>query len=141
MPLCIFPEGATSNGTSLLKFKRGAFQSLRGVKPYITKYWSLNSGVRPVHGDANTIVAHIIVCFHCAVSVFTVYELPVFAPNEFFWKNHWDGKEEKWVAFARAVRQIMMKEGGFNDTECSMEDKLEYKNIIRGVVSKPKKQE
>ena len=32
--------------------------------------------------------------------------MPVFAPNEYFWKNHWDGKneEDKWKVFANAVR-------------------------------------
>jgi hypothetical protein len=37
-----------------------------------------------------------------------VIELPVFEPNDYFWKHHWqEGKEEKWEAFARVVRQIM----------------------------------
>jgi hypothetical protein len=29
--------------------------------------------------------------------------MPVFEPNEYFWKNHWDGQEEKWRVFAKAV--------------------------------------
>lgn len=119
-PLCIFPEGATTNGLSILEFKKGAFCSLRGVKPFFTKYQSLRSGVRPVHGDANSLVAHIIVCFHCIFSVFTVYEMPVFTPNDYFWKNHWDGKEEKWVVFARTVRQLMIEQGNFEPTTCTM---------------------
>jgi lysophosphatidylcholine acyltransferase/lyso-PAF acetyltransferase len=32
--ICIFPEGATTNGEYLLEFKRGAFLSLHSVKPY-----------------------------------------------------------------------------------------------------------
>ena len=40
-PLCIYPEGATSNGKGILKFKRGAFVSLRAVKPHFTKCWTL----------------------------------------------------------------------------------------------------
>lgn len=58
--------------------------------------------------------------------------MPVFAPNDFFWRNHWDGKEEKWVAFARAVRQIIIEQGGFEDTQCDLNDKIAYKQIIRG---------
>ena len=38
--------------------------------------------------------------------------MPVFRPNEYFWKNHWDGKEEKWVAYARAVRLAMSEASG-----------------------------
>ena len=31
--LCIFAEGTTSNGSTLLKFKRGAFEGMRTVTP------------------------------------------------------------------------------------------------------------
>ena len=64
--------------------------------------------------------------------------MPVFEPNDFFWEHHWDGKEEKWVAFARAVRQAIIETGDFKDTPMSMRDKLEYKNLVRG--KKPKEQ-
>jgi hypothetical protein len=38
---------------------------------------------------------------------FTLYELPVFAPNEFFWKNHVQQGEERWEAYARVIREII----------------------------------
>jgi hypothetical protein len=45
--------------------------------------------------------------------IINVYELPVFAPNDYFWKHHWkEGKEEKYAAYSRAVRQIMGKHYG-----------------------------
>ena len=34
-PVMIFPEGCTTNEKYLIKFKKGAFASLRPVKPYI----------------------------------------------------------------------------------------------------------
>jgi len=37
-PLAIYPEGGTTNGKYLIQFKRGAFTSLRAVKPIILKY-------------------------------------------------------------------------------------------------------
>ena len=37
-PICIFAEGTTSNGTSLTKFKRGAFSAMRSVKPVYVKF-------------------------------------------------------------------------------------------------------
>lgn len=61
------------------------------------------------------------------VSTVDYIELPVFAPNEYFWKHHWDGKEEKWQAYARAVRQIIAECGGFELYDIEMENKLEYK--------------
>ena len=32
-PIILFPEGATTNGKSMLEFKRGAFLSLLPVQP------------------------------------------------------------------------------------------------------------
>lgn len=40
LPVNIFPEGGTTNGESLLHFKRGAFAALRKVQPFYTKYYS-----------------------------------------------------------------------------------------------------
>jgi len=46
----------------------------------------------------------------CGYIIVNVDVLPVFLPNEYFWKNHWqEGKEEKWQAFARVVRDIIAK--------------------------------
>ena len=39
-PLLIFPEGGTTNGTSLINFKKGAFIAEKTVRPVILK-WGL----------------------------------------------------------------------------------------------------
>lgn len=39
-PLIIFPEGCTTNSTSLIQFKKGAFAPLLNIKPQIFKYHS-----------------------------------------------------------------------------------------------------
>ena len=41
--------------------------------------------------------------------------MPVFAPNEYFWNNYWDGKDPdtKWKVFAEAVREAMAEVGGY----------------------------
>ena len=36
-PICIFPEGTTTNGRGILPFKRGAFEGMRTVVPVVTK--------------------------------------------------------------------------------------------------------
>jgi lysophosphatidylcholine acyltransferase/lyso-PAF acetyltransferase len=38
--LLIFPEGATTNGTCLIQFKKGAFLSLRSVQPLYIQHWT-----------------------------------------------------------------------------------------------------
>lgn len=58
--------------------------------------------------------------------------LPVFEPNEYFWKNYWEeGKEEKWQAFARANREILSEHLGIGLSDFKMEDKFTYKNELK----------
>ena len=52
------------------------------------------------------------------------------------YKEVMDGKEEKWVAYARAVRTLMAETGGLKLSNSSMEDKMTYKKLIRGTAKK-----
>mmetsp|Transcript_1278 Transcript_1278/g.1725 ORF Transcript_1278/g.1725 Transcript_1278/m.1725 type:complete len:90 (+) Transcript_1278:850-1119(+) len=63
-----------------------------------------------------------------------VLEMPVFAPNDFFWNKYWDGKneEDKWKIFAQAVREAMAECGGFKLSDSVQEDKMEFKNLVWG---------
>ena len=58
--------------------------------------------------------------------------MPVFKPNEYFWKHHWDGKEEKWMAYARAMQKVIADELGVQTSESSIKEKLEYRDLKRG---------
>jgi hypothetical protein len=110
------------------------------VQPYSFNYWSLRGKI--THGDATHWHAWLIFAFNSIISTVTLTEMPIFEPNEFFWKNHWDGKEEKWEAYARVIREIIAKEGGFEIFDSQMEEKLVYKKLYRGgkpKVMKPKK--
>jgi hypothetical protein len=102
----IYPEGCTTNGTCIIKFRKGAFGSLRKVKPYFSKIWTL-TGIRPVHGDSISTWAYFGILFGQGFNMYTLYEMPVFEPNEYFWEHHWDGKEQKWIAYARAMQIII----------------------------------
>ena len=53
--------------------------------------------------------------------------MPVFKPNEYFWKNHWDGKEEKWKLYARVMQKICADELGVPTSNSSIKEKLEYR--------------
>ena len=58
-PIIIFPEGATTNMTSVIRFRKGAFATLRPVKPFVTKTTSL-TGIMPIHGDSINIAAVVV---------------------------------------------------------------------------------
>ena len=61
-----------------------------------------------------------------------VHYLPDFEPNDYFWKNHWkEGKEEKWEAFARAVRDILSDYSGLPKSDLTMEDKFAYEKALK----------
>jgi len=104
-PVALFPEGATTNGLGLINFKKGAFASLKPVKPICIKYHNLRCRLQ--HGDASHYHYWIIFAMQILACTISYYEMPVFAPNEYFWQHHWDGREDKWVAYARAIRSII----------------------------------
>ena len=47
-PLIIFPEGGTTNGRYLLKFKKGAFNAKKRIQPIILKY-TVNGSLSPAY--------------------------------------------------------------------------------------------
>jgi hypothetical protein len=48
--------------------------------------------------------------YQCVLYSCKIYYLPVFEPNDYFWQNHWNAdKEQRWEAFANAVRLIIAK--------------------------------
>ena len=136
-PLLIFPEGCTTNGQYLLSFKSGAFASLKPVKPYINKT-NCNRCNQAMGSVLNLWHWTFVVPFKGLFYSSEQLELPVFAPNEYFWKHHWDGKDEKekWKVFANAVREEMAKAGGFQLSDSTMDTKMEYKNLVWGKIGK-----
>ena len=136
----LYPEGCTTNGRAMIKFKSGAFRALRAVRPVTFKYtqfWSTNViWTQDVVGFAKTML---VVGSYGPLMVDQDI-LPVFKPNAYFWKNHWDaGKEEKWEAYARVMREIMSTHIGYETSELKMEDKFAYKAELTKLAKANKK--
>ena len=71
----------------------------------------------------------------------TVHYMPDFEPNEYFWKHHWaEGKEEKWEAFARVVRDIISEYSGLPKSNLQMEDKFAYMKALKELPSETNKE-
>lgn len=128
----IFPEGCTTRGTHLLQFKKGPFASLMPVQPFV----HITSSRR-----GNPSLGYPINIWHWSFLIMEFMwcraeqlEMPVFAPNEYFWKHHWDGKDEKtkWLVFANAVREAMAECHGFTLSESTMDTKMELKELLWG---------
>jgi 1-acyl-sn-glycerol-3-phosphate acyltransferase len=102
----VFAEGTTSNGQSLLEFKKGAFMAERAVTPVVIKY----------EGDMldnSYDVIPFLPFFILHMSSFNfnavIYELPAFIPNEYLYKKAASTGKERWQVFSESVRDIMSK--------------------------------
>lgn len=56
-----------------------------------------------------------------------IKELPVFKPNDYFFKHHVKEGEEKWMAYMRVIREIMAESLNFKLSDQRLEDKFDYK--------------
>lgn len=122
-PFAMFCEGATTNGTSLLKFRRGAFIGEKRVTPIYMKY--------PVKGfsTAYDVVDFLPLCImnlcwaglKCEINI-----MPDFEPNDYLFKKHADKGNERWEIFAWAVRDVMAKTGEFELSNLKLQDKVDY---------------
>ena len=114
-------EGMTTNGSALLPFKKGAFVSLKRVKPVFFDYKS--ASVSAAY-DTIPFFANIVFmcCWFCMPVV--VNEMPEFEPNEYLYRTHTKPGQERWEVFAWAVRDAMLKAGSFE--ACEMDHKQKY---------------
>ena len=135
MPMIIiFPEGATTNGSCMLKFKKGAFASLRPVRPLVFIYKQHFTDKIMLTQDVVGFAKHQLLAGAIGAITVDMDILPVFAPNDYFWENHWQkDKEEKWEAYARVMREIMAAHGGFPESELMLDDKLAYKAELKRI--------
>jgi 1-acyl-sn-glycerol-3-phosphate acyltransferase len=107
-PFLIFAEGATTNGTSILKFKKGAFFAEKTVRPMFMKY--KQGTVSPAFDIMEFLPLAILHLSWAGFSV-KVNVLPDFTPNEYLFETHKDKGQERWEVYAWAIRDIMCKSG------------------------------
>lgn len=125
--LLIYPEGATSNGIGLLKFKKGAFASLLPVQPYTTDSHSLNLSLAINYCMFVTAHSLPLIPFSDFFGNGKTLKLdiyPVFAPNDYLWEHHQKEGEKKIDTYIRVVREIMLEHSG-------MEDASQYTDLDR----------
>ena len=131
-PLLLFPEGTTTNGKYILKFKKGAFYNLLPIKPQLILLednpdFSVGIGVSSV--ELNYFRS---LCY-CGCKMY-LCELPVIKPTEYMWKNYSDLGNEKWEIFAEVTRNIMCEIGGLKQSNRTFRDSKYYeKSLYKGV--------
>ena len=129
-PMFVFPEGLTNNCEYLCRFKKGAFASLLPIQPSTLKVPSPMISLLP------NSALFVTCCEPVFFRTMTVKYYPVFVPNEYFWKTHWEPnkeKEEKVDTYMRAIHEIMMKGGNLkNGWQWRCEDRFEYIRVYKG---------
>lgn len=112
-----------------MQFKKGAFLTLKTVRPIVLKY---NVGSVSLAWDVIDNLPHLIsmfswYCYSCDILIF-----PDFEPNEYLFTTHADKGQEQWEIFAWATREIMSKEGGLQKCELSNRVKNIYYKFVSG---------
>jgi hypothetical protein len=87
--------------------------------------------MNPAH-DILPMFAHFILMMTGGYIILYTKEFPVFKPNEYFWKNHWDekGGEQKWEAYMNVIRNLMAQSFDFKLSDLAIEDKAVYKSLL-----------
>ena len=128
MPFMIFPEGTTTSGRHLLKFKRGAFYSFLPIKPNIihpnlNPHFHLGCGSTPVGVNYGRTLTELFVQ--------TEYiELPIMTPNDYMMKNFSSYGKENWEIYSEVAREIMCELGGFKKSDKHYRDSARYRYCI-----------
>lgn len=132
MPVMIFPEGTTSSGRYLFKFKKGAFYSLMPLKPNII-FPNLNPNFHLGCGSTSVGINYGRTLTQLYVQT-EMIELPIMTPNEYMFTNFSSYGKEKCEIYAEVAREIMCEIGGFKKTDKIFRDSQRYKYCIKNHV-------
>lgn len=126
-PVCIFPEGTTTNGSHLLKFRTGAFVAGTPVAPVLITYkyeW-----FSPTYETVRT-PRYILGLLLQFANRLDYYRLPVYYPSE-------EEKKDP-VLYADNVYKLMLEKSveafgkKLTPSNSNYTDKMEYHSIVRG---------
>ena len=123
-PLCLFPEGTTTSGRNILKFKKGSFYHLMPIKPEIIRI-DKNSPYHIAVGAQNLFFNTL--TFFCFLGTKMYYTfLPVIKPTEYMFNHYSHYGKEKWEIYAEVVRKIYCEIGGFTESDLGYRDSEDY---------------
>ena len=125
----LFPEGTTTAGRHILKFKKGAFAAGLPIKPAVMKT-DRNANFSVACGSS-----HIVLNFFRTITYWKhdLYftELPVIRPTDYMYETYKDFGKEKWEIFAEVVRRIYCEVGGFVSSDKGLADSQKYVKYMK----------
>ena len=78
--MCLFAEGSTTNGTALLKFKKGAFVAMRPVTPCYIQFDKCY--VSPTYDTITFWHMLVLMCSYVSCFRTRMTIMPTFSPND-----------------------------------------------------------
>jgi 1-acyl-sn-glycerol-3-phosphate acyltransferase len=134
-PLCLFPEGTTSCGRNILKFKKGTFYALLPVKPVIINHYQESSYHLSI--GAGAAVLSYIKNFCHSIETLYIIEMPIIRPTEFMFKNYSHLGKEKWEVFAGVTRKIYSEIGQLEESTFGLRDEKKYNIALKYGIYNP----
>ena len=127
-PLVLFPEGTTTSGRNILKFKKGAFYHLLPIKPEIINIYQENKCHIAIGSQDIVFNTLKYLCF-LTENLYYV-NMPIIKPTEFMFQNYSNLGKEKWEVYAEVVRKIYCEVGGFKESNLGYRDSRNYSNAM-----------
>ena len=134
-PLCMFPEGTTSCGRNILKFKKGTFYALLPVKPVIINHYQESSYHLSI-GAGSAVLSYIKNFCHSIETLYLI-EMPIIRPTEFMFKNYSHLGKEKWEVFAGVTRKIYSEIGQLEESTFGLRDEKKYNIALKYGIYNP----
>ena len=127
-PIIIYPEGTTTSGGHLLKFKRGAFNALLPLKPVMVK----GNGDASYHvGCGNSdVMINYMRGFTKLFYVVEYIELPIMRPTEYMYEKYKHLGKDKVEVYSEVAREIYCEVGGFKKGNGSLRETNRYSMIM-----------
>jgi 1-acyl-sn-glycerol-3-phosphate acyltransferase len=130
MPICLYPEGTTSNGRSLISFKKGAFYTLTPIKMFVLKVDN-REGYFPLAAGGMNILLHLALSLTFFKNNLQAIELPVFAPNHYLFENFKHLGKDQPEIYSEACRHVMSEISSIPLSPSTFETKLDYMSEIK----------
>jgi lysophosphatidylcholine acyltransferase/lyso-PAF acetyltransferase len=128
-PLVLFPEGTTTSGRHILKFKKGAFYALLPIKPEIFNIYQEDEFHLSI-GASSVVTNYMRLYSYFRHRVYFVDDLPVIKPTDYMWKNWSHLGKEKWEIYAEVVRAILAEIGNLKPSNKNYRDEKRYFDAI-----------
>ena len=123
-PLAMFPEGTTTCGRNILKFKKGTFYACLPVKPLIINHFQ-ESNYHLSIGAGPVVLSYIKNFCHSIESLYLI-DLPVIRPTEYMYKTYGHLGKENWEIYAEVVRKIYSELGNLEESNFELREEKKY---------------